>query len=118
MQANLWTGENLDTYYGGIGQGVNMTLGQAIAAKGGWAQLLWDPTEKIAVALGYSVDDPDDEDLSPTNRSKNSMILANVAYKFTPAVALLAEYSQMTTDYLEGEDATNDRVQLAMKYSF
>ncbi len=118
VQANLWTGENLDTYYGGIGQGVNMTLGQAIAAKGGWAQLLWDPTEKIAVALGYSVDDPDDEDLSPTNRSKNSMILANVAYKFTPAVALLAEYSQMTTDYLEGEDATNDRVQLAMKYSF
>ena len=30
----------------------------------------------------------------------------------------MAEYSQMTTDYLERDDATNDRVQLAMKYAF
>ena len=118
VQANVWQGVNLDTYYGGIGQGVNAALGEEIEAVGGWAQLLYDPTAKLSFGLGYSVDDPDDEDLSAGMRSKNEMFLFNVAYKFTPALTAMAEYSQMTTDYLEGEDATNDRVQLAMKYAF
>ena len=118
VQANVWQGANLDTYYGGIGQGVNTTLGEEVEAAGGFAQLLYDPTDKISVGLGYSVDDPDDEDLNAGQRSKNAMYLANVAYKFTAALTGMAEYSQMTTDYLERDDATNDRVQLAMKYAF
>ena len=118
VQANIWQGVNLDTYYGGIGQGVNAALGEEIEAVGGFAQLLYDPTANLAFGLGYSVDDPKDEDLSAGMRSKNEMFLINVAYKLTPALTGLAEYSQMTTDYLDGEDATNDRVQLAMKYAF
>ena len=118
VQANIWQGANLDTYYGGIGQGVNATLGEEVESSGGWAQLLYDPTDKISIGLGYSVDDPDDEDLNAGQRSKNEMYLANVAYKFTAALTAMAEYSQMTTDYLERDDATNDRVQLAMKYAF
>ena len=53
-----------------------------------------------------------------TLMSKNEMYLVNVAYKFTAALTGMAEYSQMTTDYLGKGDATNDRVQLAMKYAF
>ena len=30
----------------------------------------------------------------------------------------MAEYSQMTTDYAGKDDATNDRVQVSMKYTF
>lgn len=51
-------------------------------------------------------------------RSKNEMYLVNVAYKLTPAVTAMAEYARMTTDYLEKPDASSDRVQVAMKYSF
>ena len=120
VQANVWKGANLDTYYGGIGQGVNLSLGQEIEAVGGFAQLLYDPTDKLSFGLGYSVDDPEDEDLAgnKTLMSKNEMYLVNVAYKFTAALTGMAEYSQMTTDYLGKGDATNDRVQLAMKYAF
>lgn len=118
VQANVWNGVNLDTYYGGIGQGVNATLGTEIESVGGYAQLLYDPTDKLSFGLGYSVDDPEDEDLSAGMRSKNEMYLFNVAYKFTAALTGMAEYSQMITDYLDGEDASNDRVQLAMKYAF
>ena len=120
VQANIWQGANLDTYYGGIGQGVNATLGEEVESSGGWAQLLYDPTDKISIGLGYSVDDPDDDDLADMKgaRSKNEMYLFNVAYKFTAALTGMAEYSQMTTDYVDGTDATNDRVQLAMKYAF
>lgn len=118
VQGNLWVGENLDTYYGAIGQGVNMVLGKAIQAKGGYAQVLWDPTDKLCFGLGYSVDDPDDEDLNPGMRSKNEQVFVNAFYKINPAVTVMAEYANMTTDYVEGEDATNDRVQLAIRYAF
>jgi len=118
LQGTYWSGENLDTYYGGIGQGVNMTLDTSIAAQGGWAQLLYDPTEKLAFAAGYSMDDPEDDDLNAGQRSMNENILVNGAYKINSAVTVSAEYSHMTTDYMEGEDATNDRIQLAMQYNF
>ena len=118
VQGNLWKGENLDTYFGGIGQGVNMALGREIEAQGGWAQLLYDPTDKLSFGLGYSVDDPKDEDVAEGKPSKNEQIFGNVAYKFTAAVTALAEYAHMTTDYLGRDDAENDRVQVAMKYAF
>ena len=118
VQANLWQGANLDTYYGGIGQGVNAVLGQEIEAVGGYAQILYDPTDKLAFGLGYSIDDPDDEDLNAGMRSKNEQVFGNVAYKFTAAVTGMAEYAHMVTDYAGGDDATDDRVQVAMKYAF
>ena len=118
VQGNLWKGENLDTYFGGIGQGVNMALGREIEAQGGWAQLLYDPTDKLSFGLGYSVDDPKDEDVAEGKPSKNESIFGNVAYKVTAAVTALAEYAHMTTDYLGRDDAQNDRVQVAMKYAF
>lgn len=118
VQGNVWQGANLDTYYGGIGQGVNVVKGTEVEAAGGFAQLLYDPTAKLSFGLGYSVDDPDDEDLNPGMRSKNEMYLVNVAYKFTAAVTGMAEYARMSTDYLDKPNASSDRVQLAMKYAF
>ena len=117
-QANLWQGENLDTYYGGIGQGVNMALNKGVRAVGGYAQLLLDPCAKWAFALGYGVDDPDNDTLSPGMRSRNECVWVNAAYNFTTALTAMVEYSQMTTDYFKKPDATNDRVQVAMKYTF
>jgi hypothetical protein len=120
IQANIWQGENLDTFYGAIGQGVNTSLGKEIEATGGFVQLLFDPTEKWSFGLGYAVDDPEDEDLvgNKTQMSKNDLIWFYGAYKFTAALTAIAEYSQMTTDYLGKDDATNDRVQVSMKYTF
>lgn len=117
-QGNVWQGANLDQYFGGIGQGVNMTLGDEIAAIGGFAQLLWDPVEKWSFGLGYSVDDPDDEDLNAGNRAKNEQEFVNVFYKFTSVLTGMAEYTHMVTDYKGQADATDDRIQVAMKYAF
>ena len=118
VQGNVWTGENLDTYFGAIGQGVNLAKDTAIAAKGGWAQLLYDPTAKWSFGLGYSIDDPDDEDLNPGMRSKTQQVFVNAFYKVTSAVTAMAEYARMTTDYLEKPDASTDRVQFSVRYGF
>lgn len=118
VQGNIWEGANLDQYFGGIGQGVNLTLADEIGAIGGFAQLLWDPTEKWSGAVGYSVDDPKDEDLNAGMRAKNEQVFVNAFYKFTSALTGMAEYTHMVTDYKDKPDASNDRIQLAMKYAF
>lgn len=118
VQGCVWQGENLDAYFGAIGQGINLQKKTAIAAKGGFVQLLIDPVDSVKIALNYSIDDPDDADLSKGNRSKNELIMANVSYALTPDVTLAAEYSRMKTSYLDGDDATNDRVQGAAIYKF
>ena len=118
VQGNVWAGENLDVYYGGIGQGVNLTERTGVEARGGWAQLLWDPCESWSFTLGYSMDDPDDDNLSPGMRSKNELGLVNAFYKLTPAVTLMGELSRMKTGYLDGDSASNNRAQVAVKYTF
>ncbi|MFH0878467.1 MAG: DcaP family trimeric outer membrane transporter [Lentisphaerota bacterium] len=118
LQGTVWTGENLDTYFGGIGQGINKTLETAIAAKGGFGQLVVDLTDALNVNVGYGLDDPDDADLSKGNRAKNSMIFASVFYKLNAAATLGFEYSNITTSYAEGDDAKNNRFQGSAIYKF
>ena len=118
LQGTLWTGENLTTYYGGIGQGINITKNTAIGAKGFWVQIMTDPLECLNWNIGYGLDDPDDADLSKGYRSRNTMIFTSLYYKLTTAVTVAIEYSNITTAYLQGDDATDNRFQGSMIYKF
>ncbi len=118
LQGTIWQGKNLDTYYGGVGQGINKTLRKEIGASGGYIQLITDLTEKLNWNLSYGIDDPDDKDLNTGNRSKNQMIFSSIYYKITSAVTAAFEYSYMTTDYMNQANAANNRFQGAMIYKF
>lgn len=118
LQGTIWQGKNLDTYYGGIGQGINKTLQKGIGAQGGYIQLITDLTEKLNWNLSYGMDDPDNQDLNVGNRSKNQMVFSSVYYKITSAVTAAIEYSYMTTSYKDQANASNNRIQGAMIYKF
>ena len=118
LQGTLWTGENLATYYGGIGQGINITKNTAISAKGFWGQIMTDPFECLNWNLGYGLDDPNDSDLNKGNRARNNMFFTSLYYKITSAVTMAFEYSNITTAYLQGDDATDNRFQGSMIYKF
>lgn len=118
LQGTIWQGENLDTYYGGVGQGINKTLQKGIGAKGGYIQLLTDLTDCLRWNLSFGRDDPDNRDLSAGNRSKNQTILTSVYYKITPAVTAAFEYYYMTTSYKDQSNASDNRFQGAMIYTF
>ncbi len=118
LQGTIWQGENLDTYYGGIGQGINKTLEKSIAAHGGFAQILFDLTEKLNLNIGYGLDNPDGGDLNAKDRSKNEIIFSSVFYKLTPAATLAFEYSNIRTSYKASAKAENNRFQGALKYEF
>jgi hypothetical protein len=118
IQGNVWEGENLDGWLGGVGQGVNTTLKTSIGAKGGWAQVVLNPTTDWNFNLGYGVDDPDDADLNAGGRAKNTRLFFNAFYKLTKAVTIAAEYSIITTDYRGASDSTDNRVQFSTTYKF
>ncbi len=118
LQGAVWIGENLDNYFGGIGQGVNKRKQTAISAEGGWVQLVLDPGKQVNVNIGYGLDKPDDADLNPGQRSRNELFFGSVFYSLNSAVTLAAEYSHLTTSYLGGDDAVNNRVQGSVIFRF
>lgn len=118
LQGAIWVGENLDNYFGGIGQGINPALQAAIRAEGGWAQLVYQPTATWNLNAGYGLDRPEEDDLSAGYRAENELWFGSMFYRLTDAVTLAAEYSHLTTSYLEGEDAKNNRVQGSVIFVF
>ena len=118
LQGIVWTGENLDNYLGGIGQGVNADIGTEVAVYGGWGQIIYSPSKQIQLGVGYGIDDPDDNDLAGDARTYNDRIFTNFFYNLTDRAIIGMEYSHMRTDYAQSEDMHNHRIHLGVKYSF
>ena len=70
------------------------------------------------LTIGGSIDDPEDSDLDPGNRTKNQAIWGNWLWDFHSAVRFGLELSYWKTDYKEKRSGENFRVQTALIYSF
>jgi len=133
VMGEAFMGENLGAYYGGVGQTANLAR-EAIAAKGGWAELSVRPVKKLSINLGYGIDDPDDEDfVLPEGTTalksfigKNSNIFGSIMYDLTTSVTAMVEVSRLSTTYLykmfqddvlmsDQEDFDDSRVQFSLK---
>lgn len=122
----FWYGQNLDSAWGGIGQGINSSLdtaspsslNTAIEAWGGWTQLRVQPLNWMHFNLGYSVDNPLNDDLDAGDRSCNTTFLTNAYFQLADPLTLGLEYFMTDTDYLAESDAVNHRVQSALIYKF
>ena len=71
---------------GGVLQGVDRLTREPIDASGGWVDVWYDWTPKTHSHVGYSIDDPDDKDLT-SGRSYNQFIFGNVTYDVTKEFA-------------------------------
>lgn len=118
VRGTIWTGTNLDSAWGAIGQGINYGMGRTIDASGGWLQLEWRATSDLSFNLGYSVDDPRDNDLNPGQRSVNESMLLNAFYRLNANVTLGLELLHLRTGFLEHGDSNSFRTQSSVKYTF
>jgi hypothetical protein len=134
LLGELFVGDNLGAYYGGVGQTLN-PMNTEIGSKGGWAELSFKATDAIWLNLGYGIDNPDDDDfLIPANETavrsfigKNTDFFGSLMYDLTSTVTAMVELSQLKTTYayrwIDGADnlrsaerALDDfRVQFALK---
>lgn len=118
LQAEAFTGRDLDSYLGGSNEAIRLDTKTATASAGGWLALSIVGTEKITWNLGASVDDPRNSELSLGSRARNSSVFANGLFTIAPSAQVQAELSYWTTDYLGKPTARAFRAQLSFQYSF
>ncbi len=119
LQGTLWSGKNLDAYYAGVLQGVNLPQGNEVSATGGWVEGVYDLNQKLSFGLGYGIDNPDDGDLSlATARTLNQRYFASVFYKLTSSFMIGGEYSVIKTDFRDEGAVTDNRLQFSGQLTF
>ena len=78
IQGEYQVGENLGTFLGGIGQGIDPVSLVPIRDVGGWIELWYDWTPTLHSHVGYSFDDPNNNDLHLAGeRSYNQFYFGN-----------------------------------------
>jgi hypothetical protein len=119
LKGELFSGENLSTYLGGIGQGVNTTRQREISSCGGWFALNIKPENKWTYNVGAGFEDVDAADVEDDDRTANSSLFGNAVYAINDHADVGAEISHWRTHYKNQSKVADDiRLQLAFIYKF
>jgi hypothetical protein len=116
VKGEYWMGENVDDIRGGTFQGVNSS-GEGIDAKGGFIEIGTKVTPKVSVSVGYSFDDPEDDDLDNFARSDNNIAYVTAVWTFGD-VRIGVEYLNWVTDYIGLDEGDANRVVGWISYGF
>ena len=121
LTGEAWMGSNLNAYFGGIGQGLNIAVPGAeheIASRGAWLALKWKAAPRWTLATGAAFDDPKNADLAAGMRSFNTTGFVNAWYRLRKPLAIGLELSYWNTEYVALARGNGLRVQTAIKYEF
>lgn len=118
IKAELFTGENLSAYLGGIGQGINTTTNKEIGSKGGWIAASLGPWDKWQFNVGTSMDDVDNSNVNAGDRTLNRTVFGNMIYSINKNTHVGFELSHWRTEYSGAGDADSFRAQTSFIYSF
>ncbi len=118
-KGELFTGQNLDAYLGGIGQGVDMTTYGTIQSCGGWGAMALGPWDNWRFNVGAGVESVDAGDVtSDSARTLNRSIFGNVVYQITKNASVAFEIMHLHTEYKNDGDGEAVRLQSALMYKF
>jgi hypothetical protein len=121
VKGELFTGENLCAYLGGIGHGINTTTRKEVGSRGGWIAATITPAQKWDFNLGVSVDDVDGDDLagvSGDQRQYNRSVFANFLYLVNSNTQIGFELSHWYTQHRGQSDGDSLRAQTSVIYRF
>ncbi len=123
IKAEIFTGENLNAYLGGIGQGVIVDVNQPkyykeIGSSGGWIAASLGPWKNKRFNVGIALDNVDSSDINTGDRTLNRSIFGNVIYALDKQTDIGFELSHWRTEYKGPGDADSMRAQLALIYKF
>jgi len=119
LKAELFSGKDLDSYLGGINQGVNTTTYKSIDSEGGWVAASLGPWGKWSSSIGYGADNVDRDDVAAgTGRTRNCCLFGNVRYDVNAHAQIGLELSRWETNYRGAGDAKDTRVQASFIYKF
>src|SRR5262249_4136086 len=101
VQGEVYTGQALGTYMGGILQNVNSSTFQALRSSGGWLELFYYLCpQTLHTHWGYGIDDPLDRDLAPGQPVRNETWFANLIWDPNKHFRVAFEFTYRKTAYL------------------
>jgi hypothetical protein len=100
FQGEIFTGQGLGTYGGGILQTVNSVTFESIESSGGWGEVYFYLHPCLHTHMGYGIDNPNDADVAPLQITRNDTIFGNLIWDVTKSFRLASELTYRTTDYL------------------
>lgn len=106
---------------GGLRQGYDVLPGGIwlpVVSTGGWAQLRFPVTQRLAFDLYGGQQDDLSRDLVTGFIGKNQAYFANVMYRLAPNVVVSLEGGQVRTNYFQIGNRLNDHYDLAVAYLF
>jgi hypothetical protein len=118
VQGEVFMGENLSAFLGGIGQGYNFTQRESIYSRGGWIELYHYITPQWHSHVGYCIDDPLDREIPTGGRTYNQAIFGNLIYDVTKQFSLGLEVGSWRTLYQGLEAGESIRTEFMAKYGF
>lgn len=118
LQGEYYYGADLDQFFGGSSQAVDLTNAFGTIASGGWAAVSYQASPKLAFNFGGGADSPRIADLEIGARGNNSNIFANAWYTLAKQTQVGLEVSRLTTGYVEKDTVRAMRYQLAFQYNF
>jgi hypothetical protein len=124
IRGEFFTGQDLDAYLGGIGQGVTLpppvgpNINKEIGSTGGWIEATFGPWNSAQYNLGLSMESVDRGDVDEGYRTQNRVLFGNVIYALNQQTDIGLEISHWRTEYRGPGDGESMRVQAALKYKF
>ncbi|RMH22360.1 MAG: hypothetical protein D6696_03625, partial [Acidobacteria bacterium] len=118
LKGELWTGENLSDFRGGIGQGINPRTGGEIESAGGWLELGFKASEVYSVYVGQTLDDPTDADVPPGGRIENRASYLVNRFRFGRPFMIGLDYLNWKTRFKGLPSGTDNRLNLYLIYNF
>jgi hypothetical protein len=99
IAGEVYTGQTLGTYNGGILQNINVDTLEGIRSTGGWFETFVYWAECLHSHVGYGVDDPIARDVGALGRTYNSTIYGNLLWDIGPALRIGFELAWRETHY-------------------
>ena len=130
VQGELFVGECLGPFLGGVGQSVDVVpytsggtvikyaSGDSIRSRGGWVDLWYDWTPRLHSHTGYSIDNPFEQDVT-SGRVYNAFYFANISYDVTEKFLVGFEFTSWRTLWVgPSADVTSQNFNVVAKYGF
>jgi len=118
IMAEYFSGKNLGTFLGGIAQSVNVPYRVEVETNGFFVSAVGSLSPKVAIAVGYGMDDPDDAAIPGTGRTKNTTFFGNIVVSLSGSVKVGLEVSHWETGYLGTDSQKSLRFQNSWILSF
>ena len=125
VKGEAYVGENLDDYFGGIGQGVRTRtvsgttlFERAIGDRGGWVAVALGPWDAWSFNVGAGLDEVESDDVDTLGRTSNRSLFANAIYALNKSADIGVELSQWRTDFKNADDVDDVRIQTSFIYKF